>query len=460
VAAWILVRGARGLLDPASGWEGPGEVWIRDGAIAAVTRPGDSLPRIPAEDAFTVVDAQGTLVTPMFLDLHVHLREPGAPDSEDLDSGVQAALAGGYARVYAMPNTSPACDEPTRAEATRRRTERAPVEVVPVSALSRNLAGRELVDLEAMAAAGVGAFSDDGAWLKDRRLAHEAFAWAGRNGVLVAQHCEDFDLTGPGVLHDCDCVRAHGLPGIPREAEDRAVRMDLDLAERTHARFHVCHVSTAGAVAALREARGRGLDVTGEVTPHHLLLTAEDAVHGGPDFKVKPPLREASDVDALLDALVDGTLTAIATDHAPHAPALKSRGFRAAPFGLIGMETAFAALYTGLVLPGRLRVGRLVEALTGGPAGVAGIEPPSLSPGSPARLNFLDVDGDWHVDREALQSRSRNCPFHGRVLRGRPVASLVGATLHGTVGGAAVRFRTPAEGERPIARLSGGSDPP
>jgi dihydroorotase len=234
--------------------------------------------------------------------------------------------------------------------------------------------------------------------------------------------------------------------------------MDLDLAERTHARFHVCHVSTAGAVASLREARGRGLAVTGEVTPHHLLLTAEDAVRGGPDFKVKPPLREASDVDALLDALVDGTLSAIATDHAPHAPALKARGFRGAPFGLIGMETAFAALYTGLVLTGRLRIGRLVEALTVGPAAVTGIEPPSLSPGVPARLNFLDVEGEWTVDGEALESRSRNCPFHGRVLRGRPVASLVGPTLHPGVAGAGVRFRTPAEGERPREGVRDGSD--
>jgi dihydroorotase len=405
-------------------------------------------------DGLAVLEAAGTLVTPMFVDLHVHLREPGGEASEDLDSGVRAALAGGYARVFAMPNTSPACDEPGRARATRSRTAAGPVDVVPVSALSRGLAGRELVDLEAMAEAGVGAFSDDGAWLKDRRLAKEAFGWAGRNRMLVAQHCEDFDLRGPGVLHDCDCVRAHGLPGIPRESEDRAVRLDLDLAERTHARFHVCHLSTEGAVAALREARGRGLPVTAEVTPHHLLLTAEDAVRGGADFKVKPPLREAADADALLDALVDGTIAAVATDHAPHAPALKARGLAAAPFGLIGMETAFAALYTGLVLPGRLGLPRLVEALTAGPSAVAGLPAPALVPGRPARLNFLDLEGAWRVEREALRSRSRNCPFHGRVLRGRPVASLVGGTLHATAERTGVRFRTSPRESPP-----GGAEP-
>lgn len=428
---WLRIHGAARLLDPGSGVDRPGEVWIRDGRVHALTAPGEAPPDGPGPaDRIAALAAEGALVTPMFLDLHVHLREPGGEASESLASGAAAALAGGYATVYAMPNTAPACDEPGRVARTRGAAAGLPVEVLPVSALSRGLKGRELVDLEAMAAAGAAAFSDDGAWLADPRLAREAFAWAARNGAWVAQHCEDFGVTGPGVLHGCACVAEAGLPGIPREAEDRAVERDLALCEATGARLHVCHVSTRGAVEALRRARERGLPCSGEATPHHLLLTAQDALRGGPDFKMKPPLREASDVDALVDALADGTLAAVATDHAPHAPALKARGWLAAPFGAIGMETAFPALYTGLVLPGRLGLARLVEALTSGPARVAGREPARLAPGAPARINLLDLASEWVVDREHLASRSRNCPFHGWRLKGRPRAAVVGRTVH------------------------------
>ncbi len=430
MARWIHLHGAERLLDPGSGIDRRADVWIREGIVHSLMEPGAAPVAGPGpQDSVLRVDAGGTLVTPMFLDLHVHLREPGAEQSETLASGCAAALAGGYATVFAMPNTMPTCDEPAQVERTLRAGAELPVEVVPVSALSRGLRGRELVDLEAMAASGAGAFSDDGAWLGDERLAREAFAWAARNDVLIAQHCEDFAVTGPGVLHACACVAQAGIPGIPRDAEDRAVVRDLRLAEATGARLHVCHVSTEGAVRALRSARERGAPGTGEVTPHHLLLTAEAALAGGADFKMKPPLREASDVDALIDALADGTLGAVATDHAPHAPALKQRGMLGAPFGAIGVETAFAALYTGLVEPGRMRLSRLVESLTSGPAAIAGREPSRLRPGSPAQLNLLDLQHDWRVDRAALHSLSRNCPFHGWTLRGRPVASLQGLKL-------------------------------
>jgi dihydroorotase len=444
MSRWIRIHNASRLLDPASGVDGPGEVWIRDGTIHAVQAAGEPAPAdVGPGDALDVIDAGGALVTPMFVDIHVHFREPGGEEAETVASGVRAALRGGYALVYAMPNTSPTCDVPDVVEHVARAARAAgDVEVVPVSALSRGLRGRDLVDFEAMAAAGAGAFSDDGAWLADERLAREALRWTARNGRILMQHCEDFDVTGTGVLHACDCVHRAGYPGIDREAEDRAVRRDLRLAAEVGAPVHVCHVSTAGAVDAIRAARERGEPVTAEVTPHHLVLTAEDAVAGGPDFKMKPPLRESADAAALVDALADGTLQALATDHAPHAAARKAAGVLEAPFGAIGLETAFPVVYTRLVTSGRLPLERLVAALTSGPCAVVGRAPPRLAPGHPARLNAIDLETPRTVDREALVSGSRNCPFHGLALRGWPAVSVLESTVHVHVEGGVVRYRT------------------
>ena len=293
-----------------------------------------------------------------------------------------------------------------------------------------------------MAAAGACGVSDDRAWLADERLAREALRWSARNDMLVMQHCEDFQMTGPGVLHECDCVQRRGLPGIPRESEDRAVERDIRLAESENARLHVCHVSTAGAVDAIRRAQERGLPITGEVTPHHLVLTAEDAVAGGTDFKIKPPLREQEDVDALITALADGTLAAVATDHAPHSDARKAEGFSGAPFGAIGMETAFPVLFTRLVATGALGLERLVESLTAGPCGVVRRAAPRIAAGAPAQLNWIDTATLRTVDRRELVSRSHNCPFHGLALRGWPVASLLGGSLLRHFDRVPVRIRT------------------
>ncbi len=448
MSTWQHVVGASRLLDPGSGLDGPGEIWIRDGTIAAITSPGAAAPaEVQPEDQVTVIDSAGTLVTPMFVDIHVHLREPGGEEHETIASGAASALRGGYAVVYTMPNTRPTCDEPQRiAHVNRLAAEAGDVEVISVSALSRGLQGERLVDLEAMAAAGAGGFSDDGAWLADERLAREALRWAARNDVLVMQHCEDFQITGPGVLHECTCVQRRGLPGIPRASEDRAVERDVRLAEEENARLHICHVSTAGAVDAIRRAQARGLPVTGEVTPHHLVLTAEDAVAGGTDFKMKPPLREQEDIDALIEALADGTLAAVATDHAPHSDARKAVGFAGAPFGAIGVETAFCVLYTRLVVPGALSLARLVESLTSSPCTVVGREAPRIAPGAPAQINWIDIETARTVDRETLVSRSHNCPFHGLSLVGWPVASLLGGALRAHFEEIGVRIRTTRQG--------------
>jgi dihydroorotase len=420
------VRDAARLFDPAHGVDRPGHLWSRDGRIGGVGDP----PPTHLRPGARMVAAEGLLVTPAFVDLHVHLRVPGNGEAETLETGTLAARAGGYGCVYAMPNTDPACDRPEIVRQVLDGARRAgPVEVVPVSALSVGLQGRMLVDLDAMAAAGAGAFSDDGAWLADPDLASEAFAWAAKNDRLLMQHCEDFGVTGPGVLHDAPAVRARGLPGIPRAAEDSAVSRDIALAARWGTRFHVCHVSTAGAAQAVRAARAAGLRVSGEAAPHHLLLTASDALAGGPDFKMKPPLREDGDTAALLKAVEDGTLEAVATDHAPHADHRKCVGFLGAPFGAIGMETAFPALYTLAVKHGRLSLERLVEALTAGPARIAGRAPPRLAVGDPARLVGVDLEAEVAVDRRSLRSKSHNCPFHGRSLAGWPAFTLLGGTL-------------------------------
>ena len=452
MSRWTRIVGAERLVDAASGLDGPGEVWIRDDVIVAVGEaPTGAPPDAPQPgDEIEEIDATGFVVTPMFVDLHVHLREPGGEESENLASGTAAALRGGYSVVYAMANTNPTCDSPERIEDLMRRArEVGPVEVVPVSSLSMGLRGRELVDLDENAAAGAGAFSDDGAWLADERLAREAFRWSAKQGGLVMQHCEDFDVTGPGVLHECTCVQRAGLPGIPREAEDRAVERDVRLATDNQAALHICHVSTAGAVDAIRRAQEQGLPVTGEVTPHHLVLTADDAIEGGTDFKMKPPLRDREDVEALIEALADGTLAAVATDHAPHSDALKARGFEQAPFGAIGVETAFPVLHTHLVQKGRLTLGRLVESLTSGPCAVVGREAPRIAVGARAQLNLLDLETGRPVDRDALVSRSRNCPFHAQVLTGWPVASWIDGGLRAHSDGPSVRYRTMRAGTPP-----------
>jgi dihydroorotase len=417
----VLIRGGR-LVDPATGLDARGDLLVRDGVVAALGDAG-----APGAGV-RVVDAHGLLVTPMFVDLHVHLREPGGEDAETIATGTAAALAGGFAHVCAMPNTDPVADRPDVIRRVLAAAARAgPCEVLPVSALSEGLLGKALVDLGAQAAAGAVAFSDDGMWLADPALADRAFAEAARLDRPVLSHCEDLSLAGGGCVHDAPAARVAGVPVLPREAEDAATERDVGLARRHGTRLHLCHVSTAGSVDLLRRARREGLAVTGEATPHHLTLTVDDAVRGGPDFKMKPPLRERSDVEAVVQALGDGTLEAVATDHAPHGEARKATGLARAPFGAIGLETAFPVTYTRLVETGRVPLATLVGALTTGPARVLRRPPPSLAPGSPARVNLIDLERSRTVDRARLRSRSRNTPFHGMALRGWPRACLVGS---------------------------------
>jgi dihydroorotase len=419
----LLLRGGR-LVDPASGLDAVGDLLVRDGAVAALGDAG-----APAGSVLEV-DVRGALVTPAFLDLHVHLREPGGEEAETVASGTEAALAGGFALVCAMPNTSPVADEPS---VLRRVLEAAtaagPCEVAPVSSITKGLLGRELVDFAAQSRAGAVGFSDDGVWVADRAVAAQAFAEAARGGWLLLQHCEDPALSRGGCVHGAPGAPPGPWPTLPREAEDVAADRDVDLARLHGTRLHLCHVSTAGSLATLRAAKAEGLAVSGEATPHHLTLTVEDARRGGPDFKMKPPLRERADVDALVEGLADGTIDAVATDHAPHPEARKAAGMGAAPFGVIGLETAFPVAYTRLVEERGVPLLRLVAALTTGPARVLRRPTPSLAPGAPARVAVIDVSEPRVVDRGRLRSKSRNCPFHGLSLRGWPTAVVLGRTF-------------------------------
>ena len=419
----VHVRGGR-IFDPLERLDLVGDVRVEDGIVVAIGE------RLPSSANARSIEARGCLVTPMFTDLHVHLREPGGEESETIATGTAAALAGGFATVYAMPNTNPTADRVAVIEHVLRAAAAAgPCEVVPVSAITEGLRGRALVDFRAMANAGAGAFSDDGAWVASDEVAEAAFRIAAENDWLIMEHCEDFGITGAGLLHDAPAVRAAGIPGISREAEDHATARDLELARRFGTRLHLCHVSTAGAVAQLRRAKDAGLPVSGEATPHHLALTVADAVRGGVDFKMKPPLREPQDVEALVRALEDGTIDAIGTDHAPHSPGKKGAGLPGAPFGAIGLETAFPVLYTNLVRTGRLSLARLLDVLVMGPARVTRRVPAALRIGAAARFNVIDVESERRVDRARLRSKSKNCPFHGMALLGWPIASVIGQSV-------------------------------
>jgi dihydroorotase len=406
-------------MDPAAGVDAAGDLWVRDGRIVA--RPAAVPP-----DA-VVVNAAGLLVLPGLIDLHVHLREPGDEAAETVRSGSCAAARGGFTTVVAMPNTQPAADTP---EAVRRLIERGAqagwVDVLPAAAITRGRMGRALTDFRALRDGGAVAFTDDGSTVADDALMHRALREAGALGLPVLDHALHQGLAGSGVMREGPMSRRAGFPGIPPEAETAVVERDIRLARQTGAAVHIQHVSAAGSVALIRAARREGLAVSGEATPHHLTFTDADAAGGDPDFKMNPPLGTAEDRAALLAAVADGTLEALATDHAPHAAAAKARGFADAPFGVVGLETAVAATFTALVIAGHLNVPGWAARWTVGPARVLGRRPPDLRPGSRADLILLDPSAAFTVDPAAFVSRSRNTPFKGRSLTGMVLATFRG----------------------------------
>ncbi|MGI6494808.1 MAG: dihydroorotase [Kiritimatiellia bacterium] len=419
----LFFSGVR-LLDPVNGLDAVRDVLVAEGRIEAIGEPGRGAPPPPSVKR---VEGRGLLLAPGFRDVHVHFRDPGATRAETLASGAASAARGGFTHVVTMPNTLPACDSP---ELLRRQLEAdLPVRILPSACLTVGRSGRAAADLEALAAAGAAAFTDDGSGVADDAVMEEAMRRAARAGRTVMDHAVDPALCGPGIIRDCETARRFSFPVMPPEAEVEAVRRDIALCRKTGCRLHIQHVSCAGTVELLAAARREGLPVTGEASPHHLAIAAEDIPGDDADFRMNPPLGTREDVAALRQAVLDGTLPLFATDHAPHEAAAKARGFRNAPSGVLGMETAIGVTYDVMVRKCGMPPLEWARRWTQGPAEMLGLPPPSLREGDVADLVLVDPETPWTVEPAAFASLSRNCPFKGWTLNARAILVIAGGRL-------------------------------
>ena len=423
----LFIEGGR-VIDPAGGVDGVRTVVVRDGTIAEVAE------RVERPRDARALDARGRWVTPGFVDLHVHLREPGQEYKETVATGARAAAAGGFTTIVAMPNTRPVNDNASVTELVLARAAAAGLaRVLPVGCISRGQAGEELAEYGELKGAGCVALSDDGKPVASSSLMRRALEYAKAFGLPLAVHEEDPGLVGKGVMNEGPAATRLGLKGSPPQAEEVMVLRDIALAELTGGRVHFQHVSAAGSVRAIREAKRRGVRVTAEATPHHLTLTDEDLAASGydTDYKMAPPLRSAEDLRAVREGLADGTIDCIATDHAPHSKVEKDLEFDAALNGIVGLETAFPVCLA-LARTGVLSERRLVEAMTASPARAFGLAAGTLARGAPADLAVLDPAAEWVVEPGRLQSKSGNTPWKGKRLTGRCTHALVGGRLvHG-----------------------------
>jgi dihydroorotase len=415
----LVLRGVR-VLDPRAGIDAPHDVVVRDGEIAELAAPGNA-----EAGELESVDAEGMLALPAFFDPHVHLRAPGHEHKEDLETGTRAAAAGGYCGVLAMPNTDPPVDGAGAIHALRRRAEReASVSVGFLAAITRSMSGEELTEMAELREAGAVGFTDDGWPVPSARVLRRAMQYQRLVGGVLALHEEDPDLSGDGVMHEGQVSAALGLAGIPPVSESTMIARDAALAAYEDARVHVLHVSASESVEAVARAKQAGVRLTAEVTPHHLLLTDEQVRSLDARFKMNPPLRAEEDRAALLDALRSGTIDCIATDHAPHAAEEKEVPFEEAAMGVTGLETAFAALYTELVVPGVVDLELLVERMSAGAAAFS-YDVPTLRPGNEANVTLVDPEAEWDAGADGWESRSENSCFTGRRLRGRVLMTVV-----------------------------------
>ena len=414
----LLIKGGR-VLDPSQQVDRFADLLIEDGRVLSI---GDGLSPEGAE----VFDASGLIVAPGFIDLHVHLREPGEEYKETIASGAAAAVAGGFTSICAMPNTSPINDN---ASVTRfiidKAREAGFARVYPVGAITRESRGEELAEMAEMKEAGAVAVSDDGRPVMDSQVMRHAMEYARDHGLVVVDHCQDLHLAAGGVMNEGRYSTLLGLKGMSRAAEDNHVARDIMLAELTGARIHIAHISTAGSVEMVRRAKKQGLAVTCEVTPHHLAMTDAAVVGFDTNTKMNPPLRSDEDRSALIDAVRDGTIDAIATDHAPHHSDEKMLEYDRAPSGVVGLETALGVALTVLHHSGAVPLARIIEMLTIGPARAFSLPGGTLAEGSPADVTVFDPDREWTVDPLTFKSRSRNTAFAGWKLRGRVAQTFV-----------------------------------
>ncbi|MGH9487960.1 MAG: dihydroorotase [Terriglobales bacterium] len=417
----LILKNGR-LFDPGRGLDAIGDLVVQEDRIR------DCGPDIAAAGP-GVLDCTGLIIAPGFIDLHVHLREPGFAWKETIASGTRAAAAGGFTAVCAMPNTHPVNDDAGgTVYLLQRARESGHARVYPIGAITAGSQGERLAGLGAMQAAGAVAFSDDGCPVMNAQILRRALEYAGMLGVPVVEHAEDLHLSAGGVMHAGAVALRLGLHGISTASEAAMVARDLLLAEETGAAIHIAHVSTAASVRLLRAAKARGVQVSAEATPHHCTLCDEDAAPFDTNFKMNPPLRTAADREAVIGGLADGTLDAFATDHAPHAAHEKLQEFDHAPFGIIGLETALP-LGLRLVEAGQLSLARLIDALSGAPARAFHLRGGSLQPGGIADLTVFDPAEEWVYDPALGASLSRNTPFAGWRLRGRAVFTIVGGRV-------------------------------
>jgi dihydroorotase len=423
-AGAVLIRSARAL-DPRADLDRPADVLIRDGRIAELGEPG----ALEAPEGAEVVDADGLVALPAFVDPHVHLRTPGREDEEDIDSGTRAAAAGGFCAILAMPNTDPVVDS---APVLRSLRERARVEArIPtgfLAAITRGQRGEELAEMAELADVGAVAFTDDGLPVVRAGVMRQAVQYQRLAGRVLALHEEDPSLSGAGVMHEGPVSALLGLAGIPSISESTAIARDAAIARYEDGRIHVQHLSARESVEAVERAKGDGVQITAEVTPHHLCLTDEAVRSLDANFKMNPPLRSEDDRQALIEALRSGTIDCVATDHAPHAREEKEQPFEVAPMGVTGLETAFAALHTWLVVPGLVDLSTLVLRMTAG-GEPFGIPAPTLAPGAEANVCLIDPEAEWEVGEAGYESRSANCAFAGRRLTGRVRMTVAGGQV-------------------------------
>jgi len=412
----LLLKNGR-LIDPLTRRDEETDIHIVDGKLARIAR-GLSVP-----DA-QVIELRGKVIAPGLMDMHVHLREPGFEYKETILTGCAAAAAGGFTAVCCMPNTNPPIDDESVVRLIKERAGAALnglVDVYPVAAVTKERKGEHLAPLAELAAAGAVAFTDDGDPVYDAEIMRRAMEYAGMYNRPVIQHAQDMPMTKGGAMNEGAVATRLGIPGMPSAAEDIVVARDIHIARYTGSRYHLAHMSTAGAAALVRAAKAEGLPVTCEVTPHHFTLTDESVAGFDTNTKMNPPLRAKADVDAIRKALRDGTVDAIATDHAPHSFDEKQVEYQAAPFGIVGLETALGLALTELVQGGVLTLVQLIEKMSTNPRRILNLPEIRIAEGQPANLTVFDPSTEWVVDVQAFKSRSKNSPFGGRRLTGKPV---------------------------------------
>lgn len=411
----LIIKNGR-VIDPANNIDEVRDLFVIDGKIA-------DHPALDAE----AIDSTGLVVTPGLIDIHVHLREPGQTHKENIATGTAAAAAGGFTTVVAMPNTTPPTDTAERLNWVLMQAKKTGlVHVLSTGALTTGLAGEEIAPIEAMAVAGAIALTDDGHCVQNLKLMHDIVLSAKKVNLPIMDHCQEASLTEGSIMHEGEWSNRLGLAGWPSLAEEIIVARNIMLAEEMNHPIHCQHISSGTSVDLIREARARGVPITGEASPHHITLTDEMLKEGDANFKVNPPLRTQEDIDAVIEGIADGTITILASDHAPHSLSEKQQPLNLAPFGMLGLETELAVFLTTLIHQKKvLSLSKLIAMLTVNPARLLHLKAGTLSPGSSADITLIDPNLEWTYDREASASLSRNTPYHGHHFKGRAVRTIV-----------------------------------